>query len=93
MVNCITENPGQTNGSLSARYGANRTSDLMDDVSLRGGKTGLYLFGSRYQPGGYSLKPETAGYTDPQYIPSLAGRLGYASLRRDWVHKLTIKQV
>ncbi|RYF71669.1 MAG: TonB-dependent receptor, partial [Cytophagaceae bacterium] len=33
------------------------------------------------------------GYTDPQFIPSLAGRLWYASLRWDWVRKLTNKQV
>ncbi|ARK12889.1 TonB-dependent receptor [Fibrella sp. ES10-3-2-2] len=76
VVNIITENPGRTSGSLSARYGANRTSDLTGDVSLRAGKTGLYLFGNRYQSGGYSLNPETTGNTVSPFLNhTLSGRL------------------
>ncbi len=63
VVNIITESPTRTQGSLSARYGANRTSDLTGDVSLRAGKTNLYLFGNRYASAGYDLTPETFGNT------------------------------
>lgn len=76
VVNIITDNPGRTSGSLSARYGANRTSDLTGDVSLRAGKTGLYLFGNRYQSGGYDLNPEMAGATVSPFLNhTLSGRL------------------
>lgn len=76
VVNIITENPGRTSGSVSARYGANRTSDLTGDVSLKAGKTGLYLFGNRYQSGGYDLNPETAGNTVSPFLNHTAsGRL------------------
>lgn len=63
VVNIITENPDRTRGSLSARYGANRTSDLTGDVSLRRGKTGLYVFGNRYQSAGYDLTDASVGPT------------------------------
>jgi outer membrane receptor for ferrienterochelin and colicins len=72
VVNIITGNPGdaspdQTRGSLAARYGANQTSDLAADVALRRGKTGLYLFGNRYQSAGYTL----AGSSGPTVAPFL----------------------
>lgn len=83
VVNIITDNPGRTSGSLSARYGANRTSDLAGDVSLKRGKTGLYLFGNRYQSGGYDLSPETAGNTVSPFLNhTLSGRLTTAFGRR-----------
>ncbi len=63
VVNIITESPTRTQGSVSARYGANRTSDLTADVALRQGKTNLYLFGNRYASAGYDLTPETYGNT------------------------------
>ena len=76
VVNIITENPDQTRGSLSARYGANRTSDLTGDVSLRKGKTGLYLFGNRYQSGGYDFSPESTGTTVAPFLNhTISGRL------------------
>ncbi|MEZ0483135.1 TonB-dependent receptor plug domain-containing protein [Fibrella aquatica] len=76
VVNIITDNPGRTSGSLSARYGTNQTSDLTGDVSLRAGKTGLYLFGNRYQSSGYDLNPETAGATVSPFLNhTLSGRL------------------
>ncbi|MEZ0607672.1 TonB-dependent receptor plug domain-containing protein [Fibrella sp. WM1] len=76
VVNIITDNPGRTSGSLSARYGANRTSDLTGDASLKWGKTGLYLFGNRYQSGGYDLSPETAGNTVSPFLNhTVSGRL------------------
>lgn len=60
VVNIITHTPNQTKGSLSARYGANRNSDLSADFSKqwpvgKAGKLGVYVFGDRYQSAGYSL--------------------------------------
>lgn len=76
VVNIITENPDRTRGSVSARYGANRSSDLTGDASLRKGNTGLYLFGNRYQSGGYDLSPETAGNTVSPFVNhTVSGRL------------------
>lgn len=77
VVNIITETTGtQTKGSLSARYGSNRTSDLSGDISVRTGKTGLYLFGNRYQSAGYTLSPETAGNTISPFLNhTVSGRL------------------
>lgn len=63
VVNIITEEAATTRGSLSARYGANRTSDLTGEVSLRRGQTGLYVFGNRYASAGYDFTPETFGQT------------------------------
>lgn len=76
VVNIITENPDRTQGSVAARYGANRSSDLTGDVSLRKGKTGLYLFDNRYQSGGYDFSPETAGNTVSPFLNhTVSGRL------------------
>ncbi|MGF7218106.1 outer membrane receptor for ferrienterochelin and colicins [Spirosoma lacussanchae] len=77
VVNIITANPAEgVRGSLSSRYGANQTSDLTTDISLRSGKTGLYLFGNRYQSGGYDLSPETPGTTVSPFLNyTTSGRL------------------
>jgi outer membrane receptor for ferrienterochelin and colicins len=75
VVNIITENPDKTRGSFSARYGANQTSDLAADVALRRGKTGLYLFGNRYQSGGYTLPGSTGPTVAPFLNHTLNGRL------------------
>jgi outer membrane receptor for ferrienterochelin and colicins len=68
VVNIITDNASRTMASLSARYGANRTSDLSGDVSLKTGKIGLYAFANRYQSAGYDLTPETAGQTVSPFL-------------------------
>lgn len=70
VVNIITQTPNQSgstasHGSLSARYGANQTSDLSADISKqwtvgKAGKLGLYAFGDRYQSAGYSLSDISA---------------------------------
>jgi len=76
VVNIITDNANRTMGSLSARYGANRTSDLSGDVSLKTGKIGLYTFANRYQSVGYDLTPETAGQTVSPFLNhTFSGRL------------------
>ncbi|WP_019991479.1 TonB-dependent receptor plug domain-containing protein [Rudanella lutea] len=76
VVNIITENPSRTRASASARYGANRTSDLTGDVGLRFGKIGLYAFGNRYESAGYDLTPETTGRTVSPFLNhTLSGRL------------------
>jgi outer membrane receptor for ferrienterochelin and colicins len=76
VVNIITDNASRTMGSLSARYGANRTSDLSGDVSLKSGKIGLYAFANRYQSAGYDLTPETAGQTVSPFLNhTFSGRL------------------
>jgi outer membrane receptor for ferrienterochelin and colicins len=81
VVNIITQTPNQSKGSLSARYGANQTSDFTGDFSKkwslgRSGKFGLYVFGNRYQSAGYSLSPETGSQTVAPFINYTAnGRL------------------
>ncbi|KAB7729279.1 TonB-dependent receptor [Rudanella paleaurantiibacter] len=76
VVNIITETPTRTRASVSARYGANRTSDLTGDVGLRFGKIGLYAFGNRYGSAGYDLTPETTGRTVSPFLNhTLSGRL------------------
>ena len=85
VVNIITQTPGeiatQAKGSLSARYGANKTSDLSADVSKqwtvgRSGKMGIYLFGDRYQSAGYSLT-EGSQAVAPFTNYTSSGRLTY----------------
>ncbi|QKZ12166.1 TonB-dependent receptor plug domain-containing protein [Spirosoma sp. KUDC1026] len=76
VVNIITDNANRTMASLSARYGANRTSDLTGDVSLKSGKIGLYAFANRYQSAGYDLTPETVGQTVSPFLNhTFSGRL------------------
>ncbi|MFD2571106.1 TonB-dependent receptor plug domain-containing protein [Spirosoma soli] len=83
VVNIITETPGQAKGSLSARYGANQTSDLSADVSYKwpvgkAGKLGLYAFGDRYQSAGYSLTPEAGSQTVAPFVNYTAnGRISW----------------
>lgn len=83
VVNIITQTPTQTRGSLSARYGANHTSDFSADVSKQwavgqSGKLGIYAFGDRYQSAGYSLSPETGSQTVAPFTNYTAnGRLTY----------------
>ncbi|MBD2699110.1 TonB-dependent receptor [Spirosoma sp. BT702] len=84
VVNIITQAPTITRGSVSARYGANQTSDLSADVSRqwvvgKSGKLGLYAFGDRYQSAGYSLSPETGSQTVAPFTNYTgSGRLTYA---------------
>ncbi|AQG79817.1 TonB-dependent receptor plug domain-containing protein [Spirosoma montaniterrae] len=68
VINIITENPGQTRGSVSARYGANQTSDLSGDVSLKQGKVGLYAFGNRLSSAGFDLTPDVTGQTVSPFV-------------------------
>ena len=83
VINIITQTPDRTRGSVSARYGANRTSDLTADVSKQWligqtGKLGIYAFGDRYQSAGYSLTPETGSQTVAPFTNyTTNGRLTY----------------
>ena len=83
VVNIITQAPSQPRGSLSARYGANQTSDFSGDISKqwtmgKTGKLGIYAFGDRYQSAGYSLSPETGSQTVAPFTNYTAsGRLTY----------------
>ncbi|GAB3705147.1 TonB-dependent receptor [Spirosoma flavus] len=83
VVNIITQAPNVTRGNVSARYGANQTSDLSADVSRQwaigqSGKLGLYAFGNRYQSAGYSLSPETGSQTVAPFTNYTgSGRLTY----------------
>lgn len=64
VINIITDGAGQSaKGSLSARYGANRSSDFSADVSRTFGKLSAYGFGNRYSSAGYSL-PGASGQTE-----------------------------
>ncbi|MDZ7936429.1 MAG: TonB-dependent receptor [Emticicia sp.] len=63
VINIITENPDKTNASLSARYGANQTSDISLNGSFRKNKIGFSIFGNRFSSGGYDLNADTYGQT------------------------------
>ncbi|TAE33458.1 MAG: TonB-dependent receptor [Cytophagales bacterium] len=80
VINIITENPAQTRGTLAARYGSNRTSDLTGDVSLKQGKVGLYVFGNRLASGGYDLTPDVPGQTVSPFV----NYTGSGRLTVDW---------
>ncbi|MFN4958601.1 MAG: TonB-dependent receptor plug domain-containing protein [Cyclobacteriaceae bacterium] len=64
VVNIITERPqpGFKMG-LSARYGANETSDLNGEVGFSNKKFSAYLFANRFGTAGYDLSPENFGNT------------------------------
>jgi len=65
-------------GSLSARYGANQTSDFSADIGVQLGKLSLYGFGNRYQSAGYSLQPESGSPTVSPFVNYTgSGRVGY----------------
>lgn len=67
VINLITENPNGTRGDLSARYGANRTSDLAGNFAVRKGIAGLSVFANRYASGGYDFTPAVFGQTVPPF--------------------------
>lgn len=78
VINIITDSPKGIRGSLSARYGANATTDITSDVSLKTQKISLYLFGNRYQSAGYDFSPETFGQTiSPFNNYTLQSKIGY----------------
>ena len=85
VVNLITDGAGPSGrGSLSARYGANQTSDLSADISHRFGKLSAYGFGNRYGSAGYSLpgasiQLTTTSQTVAPFVNYTgSGRLSYA---------------
>ncbi|MCY7360194.1 MAG: TonB-dependent receptor plug domain-containing protein, partial [Rudanella sp.] len=81
VVNIITDGAGPTTrASVSARYGANRTSDFSADVSRTFGKLNVYAFGNRYQSAGYSL-PGASGQAEPGN-PTIAPFVNYTGSGR-----------
>ena len=85
VVNLITDGARPSGrGSLSARYGANQTSDLSADVSHRFGKLSAYGFVNRYGSAGYSLpgasiQLTTTSQTVAPFVNYTgSGRLSYA---------------
>ncbi len=63
VINIITEKPDGQKGNLRVRYGANRTSDLTGDFSVKNRNLSFYGFANRYQTAGYDLSPATFGNT------------------------------
>lgn len=59
VVNIITEKPNGVNGSVTTRYGSNKTFDLGGTIHYRKNKSGLYVFVNRYSTDGYDLDKET----------------------------------
>jgi len=69
VINIITDRPQPgINGNLSARYGANNTSDLSGDLSLTKKRLGVYFFANRYSTDGYDLSPQNFGMTVSPFI-------------------------
>jgi outer membrane receptor for ferrienterochelin and colicins len=78
VVNIITENPQNTNLSLSSRYGSNQTLDISGNVNFKKDKFGFSLFGNRYSTQGYDFSPETAGQTvEPFHNYTFQSKLRY----------------
>ncbi|MCU0390668.1 MAG: TonB-dependent receptor, partial [Thermoflexibacter sp.] len=87
VVNIITENPKETSGRLSMRYGANRTSDLTGSINLKKEKLGLYAFANRYGTGGYDFTPTVFGNTvEPFHSYTFQSKMNY-----DFSQKLKFK--
>ena len=63
VINIITDRPNGVNGTLSARYGTNETSDFSATLNYQKNRFGLYAFLDRYSTDGYDLSPETEGKT------------------------------
>lgn len=63
VINIITSRPDGVNGSFSARYGTNNTSDFSATGNYTKGPLGIYVFGNRYSTDGYDLSPDVEGKT------------------------------
>ena len=63
VVNIITEKPTNNRVSISARYGANRTSDFGLNASVHHKKISNSIFINRYASNGYDFSPNTFGKT------------------------------
>lgn len=87
VINIITENPKETSGRLSARYGANQTSDFTGSFNLKKDKLGFYAFANRYGTGGYDFTPTVFGNTvEPFHSYTFQSKLNY-----DFSQKLKLK--
>jgi outer membrane receptor for ferrienterochelin and colicins len=80
VINIITNGTdgASTHGSISARYGTNRTSDITTDISHRFGKLSIYAFGNRYQSAGYSLSETGSQTVAPFTNYTGSGRVTYS---------------
>ena len=87
VVNIITENPKETSGRLTARYGANQTTDFTASLNIKKSKLGFYAFANRYGTGGYDFTPEVFGKTvEPFHSYTFQSKLNY-----DFSQKLKFK--
>ncbi|WP_375562337.1 TonB-dependent receptor plug domain-containing protein [Bernardetia sp. OM2101] len=63
VINIITKNPKGTEGSISARYGTNQTSDLALSFQTKKEKLAITAFANRYGSNGYDFTPNSYGKT------------------------------
>lgn len=78
VVNIITENPKNTSGRLSSRYGANQTLDLTGSLNFKKERLGFYAFANRYSSAGYDFTPESFGKTvEPFYSYTFQSKINY----------------
>jgi outer membrane receptor for ferrienterochelin and colicins len=78
VVNIITENPQHNRLQVSARYGANRTSDLGLNWAWRKQKFSNQLFFNRYASAGYDFTPQTFGQTvEPFHSHTFQNKVAY----------------
>ncbi|WP_245532604.1 TonB-dependent receptor plug domain-containing protein [Bernardetia litoralis] len=63
VINIITKNPNGTEGSISARYGTNQTSDLGISFQTKKDKLAITAFANRYGSNGYDFTPNSFGKT------------------------------
>jgi outer membrane receptor for ferrienterochelin and colicins len=87
VVNIITETPQNTSLRLSARYGANSTSDLGLSANLKYGRLGINAFANRYGSAGYDFTPEIFGRTvEPFHTYTFQSKIYY-----DFSEKVKLK--
>jgi outer membrane receptor for ferrienterochelin and colicins len=78
VINIITKNPKGTEGSISARYGTNQTSDLGVSFQTKKEKLSVTAFVNRYGSEGYDFTPNSFGQTvEPFNNYTFQSKIGY----------------
>lgn len=78
VINIITKNPKGTEGSISARYGTNQTSDLGLSFQTKKEKLAITAFANRYGSNGYDFTPNSFGKTvEPFHNYTFQSKVAY----------------
>lgn len=79
VINIITKSPKGTEGSISARYGTNQTSDLALSFQTKKDKLTITAFANRYGSNGYDFTPNSYGKTvEPFHNYTFQSKISYS---------------